>query len=109
MRNFVLVGLLLTLITPAHAGINKYTVHVAIHDARDLKGYSDPIYRVKNCAKAINLFINNPRNKAKFTNHYIDFACVDNRSFQIRMIKKTKWFKKKVTIEHTTEPLPVIK
>ena len=109
MRNFVLMGLLLTLITPARADINKFTVHVTIHAARHLKGYNDPIYHVKDCNKAIARFIRSAKNKAKFHNHYIDFACTDNRTFSIKMIKKTKWFKRKVTIEHTTEPLPAIK
>lgn len=109
MRNFILVGLLLSFIAPAHADINKYTVHVAIHDARTWDGHSDPIYNVENCKSAITQFIRNAKNKKKFINHYIDFACVDNRSFNIKRITKTKWHKEKVTIQFVTEPLPVIK
>lgn len=106
MRNFVLLGLLLTFAVPAHAGIDKYTVHVAIHDARTWAGHSDPIYNVASCKSAIARFIRSAKNKRKFQNHFIDFACVDNKSFKILMQQKTKWFRKKVTIEYTTSPLP---
>lgn len=109
MRNFVLIGLLLTFITPAHAGINKYTVHVAIHDARTMDGHSDPIYNVLDCKSAIAGFIRSAKNKKRFQNHFIDFACVDNRSFKILLQQKTKWFKKKVIIQYTTSPLPPLK
>ena len=109
MRNFVLLGLLLSFIAPAHAGINKYTVHVAIHDARTWNGHSDPIYNVASCKNAIARFMRSLENKRKFTNHFIDFACVDNKSFNIKRITKTKWFKEKVTIQYMTEPLSVIK
>lgn len=106
MRNFVLLGLLLTSIAPAHAGIDDFTVHVAIHDARTLNGHSDPIYNVTDCKSAIAEFIRSAKNKKKFQNHFIDFACVDNKSFKILLQQKTKWFKKKVIIQYTTSPLP---